>query len=77
MVDLSGNHLTQLPGEVKYLVGVSDLLLDGNLLEVLPEEMAQLLSLRVLSIKNNSILLLWDGIQVAYVHIEPQFVFCS
>jgi len=56
VVDLSGNSLAQLPGEVRYLVGVADLLLDGNFLEDLPEEMGQLPALKVLSIKNNSIL---------------------
>ncbi len=65
MIDLSGNTLSQLPGEVRYLVCLRTLLLDNNRLDGLPEEIGQLTTLEVLSIKNNRILtykfpLWWD-----------------
>ena len=56
-VDLSGNHLQVLPPEVRYLSGVSSLVLDDNQLEQLPADTKQLVNLKTLSLHNNSILI--------------------
>ena len=54
-VSLSINHLTSLHG-IGQLKSVRCLELDGNRLEELPEELAELTELRELSLKNNRIL---------------------
>ncbi len=53
-VDLSGNDLASLRG-VGQLVCVETLVLDDNQLESLPAEMGELLHLKELSLRNNSI----------------------
>lgn len=55
-IDLSHNLLSRISPDVRYLVCVRELNLDGNKLEQLPLEMARLKLLRVLSLKDNSIL---------------------
>ena len=53
-VVFSGNQLATLHG-MEHLKMVRTLVLDGNQLESLPEEMGSLSELRILSLKNNSI----------------------
>ena len=55
-IDLSHNLLSRVSPDVRYLVCVRELNLDGNRLEQLPLEMARLKLLCVLSLKDNSIL---------------------
>lgn len=62
-VDLSGNALTYLPSKVQCLVCVTQLNLDDNLLDQLPQEVGKLKTLKTLSLKNNSILLIIKNLE--------------
>jgi len=53
-ISLANNQLANLHG-VEHLHCIHTLCLDGNQLEILPEGLAKLTDLRVLSLRNNSI----------------------
>ena len=67
-IDVSGNQLLSLCG-VSQLCCVQRLLLDDNLIEELPLEMAELQQLRKLSLRNNSILVGSHSIMCVCVHV--------
>lgn len=57
-IDLSRNSLSVLGPNVRCLVSVTELHLDSNQLQQLPPEMATLKQLKLLSLKDNRILIL-------------------
>lgn len=65
-LDLSNNYLTSL-SNVENLVCLDTLVVDDNKLEELPPGMEQLQLLRVLSIRNNSILLFTTSLHAAKI----------
>lgn len=54
-LDLSGNQLAAIPGEVSNLLALTELDLDGNVIVSLPSEIGSLKRLKVLSLKRNRI----------------------